>query len=143
MVELAEEINTAAPHYVASRLARALNTRGLPVLGTKVLLLGVTYKPNIGDRRESPADPLALRLVAQGAVLSYHDPFVETWQVGVEDERLELRSCTDPYLAAEEADAVVLLQPHSVYDLDRLARCSRYVLDTRGVLNGHSSIERL
>ena len=69
MVELAEEINTAAPLYVANRLRDLLNDRGRSVKGSRVLLLGVTYKANISDCRESPADPLAKRLLAWGADL--------------------------------------------------------------------------
>jgi len=66
MVELAEEINTAAPLYVANRLWKALNERKIAVNGAKVLLVGVTYKPNISDRRQSPADPLARQLLSWG-----------------------------------------------------------------------------
>ncbi len=77
MVELAEEINTAAPLYVANRdLERAQRPESRAVKGAKVLLLGVTYKPNISDRRESPADPLARRLAHGGPSVAYHDPFV-------------------------------------------------------------------
>ena len=79
MVELAEEINHAAPDYVASRVWSLLNDQGRAVNGSNVLLLGVTYKPNIADCRESPADPLAARLASWGANVSYHDPFVPHW----------------------------------------------------------------
>jgi UDP-glucose/GDP-mannose dehydrogenase family, UDP binding domain/UDP-glucose/GDP-mannose dehydrogenase family, central domain len=79
MVELAEEINTAAPLYVATRLRDLLNDRSRPVKGSRVLLLGVTYKANISDCRESPADPLAKQLLAWGADMAYHDPYVPTW----------------------------------------------------------------
>jgi len=143
MVELAEEINTAAPLYVANRLWKALNGRKIAVNGAKVLLLGVTYKPNISDRRQSPADPLARRLLSWGADLSYHDPFVPEWFIDKGGRLAALTSVEDVYEAAVEADAVVLLQPHSVYDLDRLARVSPLILDTRGVTNQSGSVVRL
>lgn len=143
MVELAEEINTSAPLYVANRLWKALNGPKIAVNGAKVLLLGVTYKPNISDRRQSPADPLARRLLSWGADLSYHDPFVPEWFIDKGGRLAALTSVEDVYEAAAEADAVVLLQPHSVYDLDRLARVSPLILDTRGVTNQSGSVVRL
>ena len=74
MVELAEEINTAAPMYVTDRAWQMLNERQVPVNGAQVLLLGVTYKPDVADLRESPARPLAQRLAAWGANITFHDP---------------------------------------------------------------------
>jgi len=143
MVELAEEINTAAPVYVATRLWKALNEKKVAVNGAKVLLLGVTYKADISDRRESPADPLARRLLSLGADLSYHDPYVPRWTPQTTDSSLDLRSVEDVYAAAAAADIVVLLQPHKAYDLDQLAKSSRLILDTRGVLPAATHIHRL
>ncbi len=118
MVELAEEINHAAPLYVATRIWQALNDRRIAVNGAKVLLLGVTYKADISDRRESPADPLARRLLEWGANVAYHDPFVPQWEVRGTDVRLS--SEPDYTVAARAADIVVLLQAHSFYDLQQL-----------------------
>lgn len=132
MVELAEEINTAAPLYVASRVRELLNDAEKPVKGSTVLLLGVTYKANISDRRESPADPLAKLLRSWGADLSYHDPYVPTWQPRGSASPLECRP--DPYDAAQHADITVLLQAHAGYDLSQLSQSGRLVLDTRSVL---------
>lgn len=143
MVELAEEINTAAPLYVANRLWKALNERKMAVNGAKVLLLGVTYKPNISDRRQSPADPLARRLLSWGAKLSYHDPFVPNWEIDHNGEKLRLASVRDVYEAAAGADIVVLLQPHGQYDLGRMASESQLLLDTRGIMVSSSSVVRL
>lgn len=143
MVELAEEINHAAPLYVANRLWQALNERKVAVNGAKVLLLGVTYKPNISDRRQSPADPLARRLLSWGADLSFHDPFVSEWFIDKGGRGAALSSVESVYEAATEADAVVLLQPHSVYDLDRLATACTLMLDTRGVANASERVIRL
>jgi len=143
MVELAEEINTAAPLYVANRLWKALNERKIAVNGAKVLLLGVTYKPNISDRRQSPADPLARRLLSWGADLSYHDPFVPKWSFEDGGQTVALTSVHNVYDACVTADVVVLLQPHGQYDLERLAAESRLILDTRGVLQPAESVSRL
>jgi len=79
MVELAEEINTAAPLYVAHRLQEALNHAKLAVNGARILLVGVTYKPDVSDLRQSPSTPLADRLTLWGADVAYHDPRVPVW----------------------------------------------------------------
>lgn len=141
MVELAEEINTAAPLYVANRIWKALNDRRIAVNGAKVLLLGVTYKANVSDRRESPADPLARRLLDWGAKLGYHDPFVPKWEIRGTD--IHIQSESDAEAAAAQADIVVLLQPHASYDLPALAARSRALLDTRGVLASQAGVDRL
>jgi nucleotide sugar dehydrogenase len=142
MVELAEEINTAAPLYVANRIWQALNDRRVAVNGAKILLLGVTYKSNISDRRESPADPLAKRLLEWGAEVSYHDPYVTEWAVrgtgGV-----TLVGAADLGEAVHEADIVVLLQAHDEYDAATLARDAVMLLDTRGVVDESERVERL
>ena len=143
MAELAEEINHAAPLYVATRLWKALNERKIAVNGAKVLLVGVTYKPNISDRRQSPADPLARRLLSLGAELSYHDPLVPKWLIEEGGRVAALSSVEDVYDACGAADIVVLLQPHAIYDIDRLANASPVMLDTRGVAGESGSVVRL
>jgi UDP-N-acetyl-D-mannosaminuronate dehydrogenase len=104
-----------------------------------VLLLGVTYKPNIADVRESPAAPLAKCLIAAGAKVRFHDPHVKNWAVAGQD----LTSESDLYAAVAEADVCVLLQNHNDYDVDELAICSRQFLDTRGVTRRAATVERL
>ena len=84
-VELAQEINSRMPGYVVDRAAELLNTHAKPLNGARVLLLGVTYKKDIADQRESPARPIARKLLQRGAALSYHDPFVDNWQVDGRD----------------------------------------------------------
>ena len=127
-VELAQEINARMPTYVADRAAELLNSRSKPLNGAHVLLLGVTYKKDIADQRESPAGPLARKLLGRGAELSYHDPYVPHWRVG----GTQVPRAAD--LAAEmtRADLVILLQDHTAYDLDALSRHARLILDTRG-----------
>jgi len=127
-VELAQEINSSMPGYVVTRVQDLLNDNGRALKGSRVLLLGVTYKANISDRRESPALAVAQRFLAKGAVVSYHDPRVEEWNV---DGR-ELTCVSDLDDAVEGADVVVLLQRHREYDLDSLVSRSRLLFDTTG-----------
>jgi nucleotide sugar dehydrogenase len=143
MVELAEEINTAAPLYVAHRLQEALNEAKLAVNGARILLVGVTYKPDVSDLRQSPSTPLADRLALWGADVEYHDPRVPVWTRHPGDPSSRLESVPDLYAAAADADAVVLLQAHAEYDLQRLAAASRLLLDTRGVVADAPAVLRL
>lgn len=137
-VELAQEINDSMPAYVGDRIQQRLNADGITLRGAKVLLLGVTYKPNVGDTRETPAAPLARILRDQGAEVSYHDPFVVEWSADGED----LRAASDLSAAVASADICVLLQPHRAYNLEHIAVTAKRVLDTRGVMNG-PTVERL
>ncbi|MGH8899580.1 MAG: nucleotide sugar dehydrogenase [Egibacteraceae bacterium] len=137
-VELAQEINNRMPAYVADRVQRLLNRHHQPVNGSKILMLGVTYKPDISDQRESPARSLAKRLLALGADLSYHDPYVPSWKV----DELRLECVPDPVAAARDADLVLLVQPHTVYDLDAIAASAPLLFDTCGKLTGQR-VERL
>jgi UDP-N-acetyl-D-glucosamine dehydrogenase len=138
-VELAQEINGRMPGYVTDRAAELLNRHAKAVNGAKVLLLGVTYKRDIADQRESPARPLARKLLARGAQVSYHDPYVPDWQV---DGQLVPRA-GDLETALAAADLVILLQAHSGYDPAGLVRASRLLLDTRGVVPAAPHVEAL
>jgi nucleotide sugar dehydrogenase len=130
-VELAQEINASMPSYVARRAQDLLNDNRQAINGATVLLLGVTYKPNIGDDRESPAKPLAKRLKELGAMVSFHDPHITRWNVeGV--ERVE----SDLLHAVADADLVILVQNHRGYDVPLLAGHARLFLDTRGITDG-------
>ncbi len=128
-VELAQEINSRMPGYIVDRAAELLNTAAKPLNGAKVLLLGVTYKKDIADQRESPARPIAHRLLQRGAVLSYHDPYVESWQVDGRD----IPRAAAPTAAA---DLTILLQAHTAYDLADIAAKARLLFDTRGKIAG-------
>jgi UDP-N-acetyl-D-glucosamine dehydrogenase len=140
-VELAQEINSSMPGYLARRIQDRLNDEGKAVRGSVVLLLGVTYKADIADERESPAVPLAVKLLAMGADVRFHDPYVSRWNAAEhsEDEHVLIGE-DDMRSAAEQADAVVLLQSHAAY-LDGALDGLR-LLDTRGVLAG-DGVERL
>jgi nucleotide sugar dehydrogenase len=143
LVELAEEINTAAPLYVADRVRDLLNDQGKSVRGARVLLLGVTYKPNISDRRESPADPLARRLLAWGADLAYHDPHVPTWEVQAPEGRLTIDRVAELEAEVAAADVVVLLQRHKEYNVESLGTMASRLLDTRGSAEESDTVYRL
>jgi nucleotide sugar dehydrogenase len=130
-VELAQEINSRMPGYVVDRAAELLNTHAKPLNGARVLLLGVTYKKDIADQRESPARPIARKLLQRGADLSYHDPFVDNWQVDGRD----IPRAASP---VAPADLTILLQAHSQYDLPGIAAKARLLFDTRGKISGES-----
>ena len=138
-VELAQEINGRMPAYVTDRAAELLNRHAKAVNGAKVLLLGVTYKRDIADQRESPARPLARKLLARGARLSYHDPYVPSWLI--DGRSIPLADDLDAALA--DADLVILLQAHQAYDPAQLAREARLLLDTRGVIPAAPHVEAL
>ncbi|WP_432094920.1 nucleotide sugar dehydrogenase [Streptomyces sp. bgisy100] len=128
MVELAQEVNGRMPRYVIQRCATLLNEHGKSARGARVLLLGVTYKPDVGDQEGSPAREIGSRLMEMGAQLSYHDPYVPQWQVtGRPVPRADAL-----YEAAAEADLTLLLQHHRTYDLQGLAVKAQLLLDTRG-----------
>jgi len=127
-VELAESINDSMPAYVVDRIQDALNDVSKPLKGSKVLVLGVTYKADIADQRESPARPVAELLVEKGAELSFHDPRVTNWHTDAGDFEV----VPDLDSAIDGADIVVLLQSHREYDIDALAEASKVFFDTRG-----------
>jgi len=131
-VELAQEINNRMPEYVVTRAMALLNGSGIALSRARVLLLGVTYKPDIADQRESPARPLGEALLAQGAHLTFHDPAVEEWQLA----STSLTRVADLDRAVADADLVVLVQNHRAYDVNALAQASRRFFDTRGAATG-------
>jgi UDP-N-acetyl-D-glucosamine dehydrogenase len=127
------------PGYVTDRAGELLNRHAKAVNGAKVLLLGVTYKRDIADERESPARPVARKLLGRGAVVSYHDPFVPDWQV---DGR-GIPRAKDLEEALAAADLVILLQAHQAYDPAQLTRRAHLLLDTRGVIPAAPHVEAL
>jgi UDP-N-acetyl-D-glucosamine dehydrogenase len=131
-VELAQEINGRMPAYVVDRAVELLNSHAKPLNGARVLLLGVTYKRDVADQRESPVQLIGCKLLSRGAELAYHDPHVPEWSLNGEPVRL----AADLDAEVAEADLVILLQDHSAYDLDRISRSARLILDTRGRIAG-------
>ena len=128
-VDLAEDINNSMPNYVVQRVQDLLNEHQKSLNGSKVLLLGVSYKANISDQRHSPAIPVGAGLLNKGAVISYHDVNVPSWSLNGE----EFESVADLDQAVEDADIVILLQAHREYKISDLAPKAKLFFDTRGV----------
>jgi UDP-N-acetyl-D-glucosamine dehydrogenase len=135
LVETAQDINAHMPTYVSDRVVEALGEHGKAVKGAGVFALGVTYKPDVGDLRESAAVEVLARLARKGARVSFHDPFVPE----IRDHALSLRRSVLSRPALEAADIVLLLTPHSSYDLDLFARHARLLFDARNAIGGRSS----
>jgi UDP-N-acetyl-D-glucosamine dehydrogenase len=125
-IELASEINAEMPLFVVGKVRQALNRGRKSVNGSRVLLLGVAYKRDIDDVRESPALDILKLLEADGADVAYHDPFIPVLK---EDDR-ELKSDK----ALKEADAVVIVTDHTVIDYQRVLRLSKVLVDARHVV---------
>jgi UDP-N-acetyl-D-glucosamine dehydrogenase len=137
-IELAGEINTSMPHYVVDQLAHALNERGKPVKGAKVLVVGLAYKADVDDTRESPSFELIELLRERGATVGYHDPHVpESFPVRKHDLKMKSVELTKDNLAAY--DLVLISTAHSTVDYAALARHARLVVDTRDAMRKWSS----
>lgn len=136
-VELAQEINHGMPSYVARRVQDALNDRGKALRGSAVLLLGVTYKANIADQRESPAVDIARDLLAKGATLAYADPYVSDWVV---DGDAIPRATLDSPRATADFDIAILLQAHQEFLEPLTEGLPLPILDTRGFLTSDNVI---
>ncbi len=130
LVETAQDINAQMPAYVAGRVVDTLNDHGLSVRGARLLALGVTYKRDVGDVRESAAIEVLERLQRKGAEVSFHDPFVEE----VHERGLSLARSDLTVEALAAADCVLLLTPHSSYDLDLIVRHSALLFDARNAI---------
>lgn len=131
-IELAAEINERMPYYVVSRIMEALNTQGKSLNGAAVLVLGVAYKKDVEDIRESPSLKLIRLLQERGAKVSYNDPYIP--QIGLVQDNL-----TSVDLAEEElssVDCVVIATNHSSYNVEQLASSSKLLFDVRGVTRG-------
>lgn len=138
-IGLAEEVNSRMPEHVVQLVSDGLNDSRKPMNGSKVLLLGVAYKKDINDVRESPALSIIDRLRAKGADVRYHDPFVT--EIRFDDahtegsgEPLNSVALTDDELS--HSDCVVIVTDHSQIDYGRVCRLSSLVVDTRNALNG-------
>ena len=130
-IELADSVNSAMPGYVVQRTQDALNDLGKPLKGARILILGVSYKADVSDLRESPALTIIEDLLARRASVVYNDPHVPHLALGG-GERLESTALTAGLL--HEADCVVIHTAHSAYDWAWIAEHARLVIDTRGVV---------
>ncbi len=136
-VELANDVNQHMPDYVVRRLIASLNRAGKPVKGTRLLLLGLAYKRNTGDARESPAAVVAEQLAALEADVRVADPHVREHAL---DSRVARVDATEDEIAA--ADMIVVLTDHDAFDFDLVGRAGRVVFDTRNRVSG-ANVERL
>ncbi len=128
-IELASEINTEMPRYWVQKVQDALNDAGKAVKGSRVLVLGVAYKKNVSDLRESPALDIIHLLEQKGATVTYHDPHVPAF----EHEGMAMRSVTDLDAALAAADCVLIATDHSLYNWASIRKVARLVVDTRHV----------
>ena len=130
-IELAEAINSSMPEVVVRRLQDALDVRGRTLSGARILVLGVAYKRDVADVRESPAVDVMVHLRARGAEICYHDPYVATLEV----DGLTLET-VDWETEAERCDCALILTDHGSIDYALLADRAPLVFDTRGVTRG-------
>ncbi len=140
-IELAGEINTSMPHYVIARIAEALNEAGRPLKGSRVLVLGVAYKKDVDDPRESPAFAILEMLQRRGAEVSYNDPHIASLPpMRHHSIRLDSVPLTEETLA--EKDCVVIVTDHSAYDYEWLAQNARLIVDTRNATGKVAAVAR-
>jgi UDP-N-acetyl-D-glucosamine dehydrogenase len=126
-IELAGEINASMPNFVVYKLSKALNKKKKAINDSKILILGVAYKKNVKDSRESPAEKVIASLMRESANIVYHDPYVESYTVN--GTKFESRELTDGLLA--EADCVVIITDHSCFDYEKIVEKAQIVMDTR------------
>jgi UDP-N-acetyl-D-glucosamine dehydrogenase len=128
-VEHAMEVNNRMPAYVASRVAEALNESSKPVRGSRLMVLGIAYKPGVNDMRESPALSVLRHLATAGASVSYHDPYVQS--IDLEGTELLSQPLSEELL--ESQDCVIILTAHPGIDYEAITKVASLVFDARGV----------
>lgn len=129
-IELASEVNTSMPRYVVTKVQDSLNSIEKSIKGSKVLILGVSYKPNIDDLRESPAIDIIGLLKQKGAKITYYDPYIAT----VSHDEWSLSSEKDLIKAVKAADCVVIVTNHKDVDYKAVLAAARLIVDTRNAL---------
>jgi UDP-N-acetyl-D-glucosamine dehydrogenase len=142
-IDLASEINTGMPRYVVGKVQDALNEQRKPLKGSKVLILGAAYKPDVDDLRESPALDVIGLLRQKGAEVSYHDPYIPL----ITQDDWNLTSVPDLVESTRSADCVVIVTDHKVYDYAGILENAALVVDSRNALGfagpGNPKIVRL
>ena len=129
-IELAGELNAEMPEYWVTKVANGLNDQGKAVRGSKILVVGVAYKKDIDDIRESPALDVIKLLEQRGARVSYHDPHI----ANLREDKLDLKSVPLTADTLQQADCVIIVTDHSHVDYGLVAKSARLVVDTRHVL---------
>ena len=140
-IELAGEINEAMPQWVVDKLIHALNEKGQPLKGAKVLILGIAYKKNVDDMRESPSVVVMELLARRGAVLSYSDPHVPVFP-NLRRGYFDLQSTPLTRETLGQFDAVLMLTAHAAFDRTLIAAHARLIVDTRGVFPDAPNVVR-
>jgi UDP-N-acetyl-D-glucosamine dehydrogenase len=133
-IELAGEINTSMPSYVISKTVEALGERGRSIKGARVLVLGIAYKKDIDDQRESPSLKIITLLQEKGAKVAYNDPHIPELGPTREYPGFIIRSVPLSARRLKTTDAVIIATDHSAYDFDWIVKNSRLVVDTRNVI---------
>jgi len=134
-IELAAEVNERMPYYVASRIVEALNAQDKSLNGARVLILGIAYKKDVADSRESPSLKLVQLLQEKGARVSYHDPYIPMIQY----DRGTMASAELTEESLSSADCVVIATDHSCYNMQEIVALSKLVFDARGATRGLNS----
>lgn len=132
-IELAGEINSLMPRYVVERVATALNQASKPVRGSRVLVLGIAYKPDVDDIRETPAAEIITLLQARGALVTYHDPHVPVFP-SMRNYTLDLSSTLLTPETLANADCVLIVTNHAAVDYAQVGRHAPLVVDTRNAM---------
>jgi UDP-N-acetyl-D-glucosamine dehydrogenase len=132
-IELADDINSAMPDYVVDRVGYALNEDKKPIRDAKILVLGVAYKRDITDWRESPAAPVIQGMLDRGGNVSYQDNFVPTFQLGHHGDGATLQSIDLDYAGMAEFDCVVIVTDHTYFDAEQILANARRIVDTRNL----------
>ncbi len=130
-IELAADINTNMPRYVVGRVIDAFNDRGIILKGSRCLVLGAAYKPDIDDIRESPALDVIGLLQKKGAQVEYHDPFIPRLRT---HDDVEMQSVADVMEAVRRADCVVIITNHSQYNYEAILEEAKFIFDSRNAL---------
>jgi UDP-N-acetyl-D-glucosamine dehydrogenase len=134
-IELAGEINTAMPDYVVQRVAEALNDKGKAIKGSRILILGLAYKPNVDDERESPSYRLLEKLSQRGAEVAYYDPYVPVIRPTREHGKWAgTESVPWDKRIIEGFDLVVVATAHACVNYQELAKWARCIVDTRNAM---------
>ncbi len=129
-IELASEVNTGMPEHWVQKAQDLLNEDGKAVKGSKVLVVGVAYKKDISDVRESPAIDIISLLKRKGAQVLYHDPHVPAFS----EHGIVMDSVKDLNQEVKEADCVVIVTDHSIYEWESISEMSKLLVDTRNVI---------
>lgn len=129
-IDLASEINTGMPRFVVGKVQDALNDHNKPLRGSRVLVLGAAYKPDIDDLRESPALDVIHLLQEKGALVEYNDPYIPE----IHQDEIKMTSIPDLMAAVRAADCVVIITNHKKYDYPAILEAAKLVVDTRNAL---------